>query len=41
MLRDCPFNRAIGLAELERRPFREIWMRGGQQLFDPLTRLGG
>ncbi len=39
VLHDCPFNRAIGLAELDPRPFREIWMQDGQQLFDPLTRL--
>ncbi len=39
LLHDCPFNRSIGLVELDPRPFREIWMRSGQQLFDPLTRL--
>jgi hypothetical protein len=40
VLHEHPFNRSIMLSEVQGQPFREIWMRNGQQLFDPLSRLG-
>lgn len=36
VLHDNAFNRDIVLSEVYDRPFREIWMRRGCQLFDPL-----
>lgn len=40
VLHDCAFNRDIVISEVYERPFREMWMRDGCQLFDPLARLG-
>jgi hypothetical protein len=39
VLHDDAFNKDIVLSEVYDRPFREIWMRNGCQLFDPLLRL--
>ncbi len=39
VLRESAFNGQIVLSEVYERPFREIWMRQGHQLFDPLRRL--
>jgi len=39
VLHDNPFNRDIVVSEVYAEPFREVWMRNGCQLFDPLTRL--
>ncbi len=36
---ESAFNREIVLSEIYERPFREIWMKNGCQLFDPLVRL--
>ncbi len=38
-LHEHPFNAELDLQEIYDVPFREIWMREGQQLFDPLTQL--
>jgi len=38
-LHDHPFNKDIGISEVYEEPFREMWMRNGIQLFDPLQRL--
>ena len=38
-LHEHPFNAELDLQEIYESPFREIWMREGQQLFDPLTQL--
>jgi len=38
-LHDHPFNKDIGISEVYEEPFREMWMRDGIQLFDPLQRL--
>ena len=38
-LHEHPFNAELELEEIYDVPFREIWMREGQQLFDPLTQL--
>jgi hypothetical protein len=40
VLQESAFNREIVLSEVYDKPFREIWMRKGCQLFDPLTRIG-
>lgn len=39
VLHDCAFNKDIVRSEVYDRPFRELWMRKGCQLFDPLLRL--
>ncbi len=39
VLNECAFNRDIVISEVYTRPFREIWMRTGRQLFDPLVSL--
>jgi hypothetical protein len=38
-LHDNAFNKDIVVSEVYERPFREIWMRNGCQLFDPLRKL--
>lgn len=38
-LHDHPINRDLVLSEVYDVPFRELWMRDGQQLFDPLISL--
>jgi hypothetical protein len=40
VLHDNAFNKDIVLSEVYETPFRELWMRRGCQLFDPLRRLG-
>ncbi len=39
VLHDAAFNRDLVLSEVFDTPFRELWMRDGCQLFDPLLRL--
>ncbi len=39
VLHECGFNRDLVLSEVYETPFREMWMRDGCQLFDPLLRL--
>jgi hypothetical protein len=39
VLHDSPFNRDLVLSEVYETPFRELWMRKGCQLFDPLVKL--
>ena len=39
VLHDNPFNRDLVLSEVYDTPFRELWMRKGCQLFDPLVTL--
>ncbi len=34
-----PFNRALMISEVYEVPFRELWMRGGVQTFEPLVSL--
>ena len=41
VLHDNPFNKDIVLSEVYETPFRELWMRRGCQLFDPLVQLPG
>jgi hypothetical protein len=36
---DHPFNKDIDISEVYEKPFREMWMREGHQLFDPLRTL--
>ena len=36
---DHPFNKDLMIAEVYEVPFRELWMRDGQQTFDPLVTL--
>jgi hypothetical protein len=38
-LYDHPFNKDIEVSEVFEQPFREMWMRKGHQLFDPLRQL--
>jgi len=38
-LHDHPFNKDIMISEVFEQPFREMWMRKGHQLFDPLRKL--
>lgn len=38
-LYDHPFNKDIEISEVYEHPFREMWMREGHQLFDPLRTL--
>ena len=39
VLHDNTFNRDLVLSEVYETPFRELWMRKGCQLFDPLVKL--
>jgi hypothetical protein len=39
-LHDHPFNKDLVISEVSEIPFRELWMRKGVQLFDPLVSLG-
>jgi hypothetical protein len=39
VLHESAFNRDLVLSEVFDTPFREIWMRDGCQIFDPLLRL--
>jgi hypothetical protein len=39
VLHDNPFNKDIVVSEVYETPFRELWMRSGCQLFDPLAKL--
>jgi hypothetical protein len=39
VLHDNAFNKDIVLSEVYEKPFREIWMRSGCQLFDPLRKI--
>jgi hypothetical protein len=36
---DSAFNEDLAISEVSETPFREIWMRRGCELFDPLVRL--
>lgn len=38
-LHDHPFNAPLAIEDVFDVPFREMWMRNGQQLFDPLIQL--
>ena len=38
-LYDHPFNRDLAISEIYEQPFRELWMRGGVQTFEPLKTL--
>jgi len=38
-LHEHPFNKSLVISEVYERPFRELWMRKGCQLFDPLVTL--
>jgi len=39
VLHDNPFNQDVVVSEVYDTPFRELWMRNGCQLFDPLVKL--
>ena len=39
VLPDHAFNKDIVVSEVYETPFRELWMRNGCQLFDPLAKL--
>jgi hypothetical protein len=39
VLHDHPFNKDLMISEVYEVPFRELWMRDGQQTFDPLITL--
>jgi hypothetical protein len=41
VLHDNAFNKDIQVSEVWATPFRELWMRNGCQLFDPLAKLEG
>jgi hypothetical protein len=41
VLHDNAFNKDIELSEVYDVPFRELWMRNGCQLFDPLAQIEG
>ena len=41
VLHDNPFNQDVVVSEVYDTPFRELWMRNGCQLFDPLAKLIG
>ena len=41
VLHDSSFNKDIGISEVYETPFRELWMRKGCQLFDPLAQVEG
>jgi hypothetical protein len=38
-LHDHPFNRELQTAEIDEKPFREVWIRNGAQSFEPLVRI--
>ncbi|MBN2370767.1 MAG: hypothetical protein JXO72_09775 [Vicinamibacteria bacterium] len=38
-LHDHPFNRDLDATEIDGAPIREVWIRNGAQIFDPLIRL--
>lgn len=38
-LYDHPFNASLEIAEVYETPFRELWIKGGIQTFDPLIKL--
>jgi hypothetical protein len=38
-LHDHAFNKNVVIPDVYEEPFREMWMRSGVQLFDPLVRL--
>jgi hypothetical protein len=40
LLQDHPFNKGLVIPEVNETPFRELWMRNGVQVFDPLVSLG-
>jgi hypothetical protein len=40
VLQDHPFNKDLVIPEVSEIPFRELWMRNGVQVFDPLVLLG-
>ena len=40
-LHDNAFNKDVVISEVYETPFRELWMRRGCQLFDPLAQLPG
>jgi hypothetical protein len=39
VLHDNSFNKDVVISEVYETPFRELWMRNGCQLFDPLAKL--
>ncbi len=39
VLHDHAFNRELPLSEIYEKPFREIWIRDGIQVFEPLFRM--
>jgi hypothetical protein len=39
VLLDNTFNKDVVISEVYETPFRELWMRNGCQLFDPLAKL--
>ena len=41
VLHDNAFNKDVVVSEVYETPFRELWMRRGCQLFDPLAQLPG
>ena len=41
VLHDNAFNKDVVISEVYETPFRELWMRRGCQLFDPLAQLPG
>jgi len=41
VLQDNAFNKDITISEVYETPFRELWMRKGCQLFDPLAQIEG
>ncbi len=38
-LHEHPFNKDLVISEIYEQPFREMWMREGQQTFEPLMQL--
>ena len=38
-LHEHPFNKDLAISEIYDQPFREMWMREGQQTFEPLIQL--
>jgi len=38
-LHEHPFNKDLVISEIYEQPFREMWMREGQQTFEPLIQL--
>ena len=41
VLHENAFNKDIQISEVFETPFRELWMRNGCQLFDPLAQIEG